>query len=1268
MSLSEPQPITLLSSQEMDAARVGMIASIVGGSVMLVAAIFYVTTVQVDSDYSYLILGMMLGTVGVCVIGYLEVCKRELLPSPSEVLKDYLGSAAVVFGVLATLWISRFSIWFLAVENSLIAQDTGGNFWIPDWMPMVQTIGTVGTVALGAWMAQRHSLGNSVRAALILAPISVSFSVITIWLDWSAPGLSIWVSLGHVILLSSSILYALHLDRAPLYLLAAGVATVFPLLFSLTSVGTLAIGLLVPIIVLVGMTAMDRSLDRKMIENSSGFVVGAVLLSQFVSSGESFVFAGFVLTSPPFDLSFVLWATLLVGWFGPTYMQRTPAMPIGLALALALLQAEASAVAWSVAFLAFIYLATRDHARTWVITWTFVAMIASWWFSALDVNANHQPMFGFVGIEVIDFVYYILFPGLIGLGIWQVLSSRFPTYIVGILALVGTFTPITSFGEDILFSILVIGTAFFAIALEIRESSERNSINTFRLLPALIALFFTSMSAGPVLAVELGGTSNLVTLLVVPVTGLLLYALTYSVREKEVYISTTNIDKPVFGSHPFRLSLMTVYTLLFFGQFVGLHTTALHADLDPSLVEALRLILFSLTVGIIALEGGILKSGTSGERLSSSIAILILIWGASINLKEDLTLLGALLRELIMIGALIAINLRYQTKSVHTLEERTIDQSVLGILLLSSFMDLSGGLWSVVVFFLVADRSIRHQHGIVQILLLPAAFAISIMAKDGVLSEHGIVWNQFDLLPYLSEFSNLLGNGELLPRWSILFLIAISAISLYRHRDIANPRYEYTKYLPYFWLVVSVAVILPDARYVPGLFTCMVTVLMLRTGYLSWFWFNPLAAGWSAAVTLDLIQDNEWGLDGIQGESAIAMTIGIVSFAQLFAYRYGFLHQFTDQRIESQGFNLEEGPGENFAFNLYNRVLGYSTLILFAPEQVVDYLPFIQVMLTALLGVDLYFSRLLWPLRLWIIPMVYYTGQFIYDFQVGDQPYFYGEVITLYDHFAFTLLIMAGFYQLYCSYMQVNEFNEDSDESHAGIIGTFSAILGLWWFIDMGDYNLGALNGILMVAIFGHHLVLGFGRDDSWRRLLSLIGLPTGMLVTGFSFDNQLVAVISLFLAAMTLIAQGIMYSARGGLGMGSAKSEGGVHMDSLTAFIKPNQVLDEESETEDEEVLDEDESPDEDDDDIESDESDESPSIEENASVEEDSMSAIRNVRFPLLGSSIDMEIEGAMLQRIIASVGAAGTPGFKPLVHINGQGILSLIWEPIIDSHQEE
>lgn len=1257
MSPSEPQQVTVLSTQEMDAARIGMIASIVGGSVMLIAAIFYVTTVQVDSDYSYLILGMMLGTIGLCVIAYLEVCKHELLPSPSEVLKDYLGSAAVVFGTLAALWISRFSIWFLAVENTFIAQDVGNNFWIPDWMPMVQTIGVIGTVALGAWMAQRHSLGNSVRAALVLAPISVSFSVITIWLDWSAPGLSVWVGFGHLLLLSSAIIYALHLDRAPLYLLAAGVASVFPLLFSMTSVGPEAISLLVPIIVIVGITAMDRSLDRKMIENSSGFVVGTVLIAQFWSFGSPFVFAGFTLTTAPFDLSFVLWATLLVGWFGPTYMQRTPAMPIGLALALAMLQGEAAAVAWSVAFLAFIYLATRDHARTWVITWTFIAMVASWWFSSTaGPGADLPPLFGGLEIEIMDLVHYVLFPGLVGLGIWQILSSRFPAYILGMLALAGAFTPASFGGLDLPFSVLVIGTGVLALALEIRASSDLDSINTVHFLPALSSVVLASLSAGPFLADSLpDGSKDLVTLLIAPFTGVLLYALTYSIRGKEVF-NTTSEDIVISEGNPFRLSLISVYILLFFGQFLGLHNLSLHADLDASIIEALRLTLFALTVGIIALEGGILKSGTPMERLGSSLAALFLIWGASITLNE-LALSGALIRELILIGALIGINLRFQAKGDSSEEERSLDQAVLFILLISSFMDLSGGLWSLVVFFLVADRAIRYQHGFTQIFLLPAAFAISIIGKFGILSEHGLIWDRFDLLPYLGEFSNLLGD-DLLPRWSILLLVAISALSLFHHRSITNPRNEYTPYLPYFWLVVSVAVILPDARYVPGLFTIIMAALMLRTGYLGWFWINPFVAGWSAVTTLDLIKENEWGLMNIHEESAFAMTLGLVAFAQLFAYRYGFLHRFTDIRIEAQGFNLEKGPGENLGFNLYNRALGYSTLILFAPDQVVDYLPFIRVVLTGLLGLDLYLNRLLWPLRLWIIPMVVFTGEFLYN-EVNIEEEF-GNPAT-YDQFAFLLLVIAGAYQLYCSYKQVNEFNEESSESHAGIIGTFSVILGLWWFIDFGDYNMGALNGIVMVIIFGHHLVLGFGRDDSWRRLFSLVGLPTGMLVTGFSLNNQLVQVISLFLAAMTLIAQGIMYSARGGIGMGSARSEGGIHMDSMTAFIKPDLAISKESGTEGEEEGD-------------SDDSDESDPIEEDAPEAEDvpeaedDFASINDVRFPLLGSSIDMEIEGAMLQRIVTAVSTAGTPGFQPLVHINGQGVLSLLWEPIPDFTQEE
>ena len=74
---SGPLTTTVLSSSEMDAAKMGMLASIIGGSVLLAAAVYYVTTVQVDSDYAYLLLGCLLGATSVGVIVCLDLMMRE---------------------------------------------------------------------------------------------------------------------------------------------------------------------------------------------------------------------------------------------------------------------------------------------------------------------------------------------------------------------------------------------------------------------------------------------------------------------------------------------------------------------------------------------------------------------------------------------------------------------------------------------------------------------------------------------------------------------------------------------------------------------------------------------------------------------------------------------------------------------------------------------------------------------------------------------------------------------------------------------------------------------------------------------------------------------------------------------------------------------------------------------------------------------------------------------------------------------------------------
>ena len=111
----------------------------------------------------------------------------------------------------------------------------------------------------------------------------------------------------------------------------------------------------------------------------------------------------------------------MVGWFAPTTMQRTPAMPIGLALALALLEGEAAAIAWSVGIAAFVYLETRDHARDWVVKSTYWAMVAAWTVSAFIADQEGGVFIEVGGSPVSNaFVLgLILLPILILLGMWS---------------------------------------------------------------------------------------------------------------------------------------------------------------------------------------------------------------------------------------------------------------------------------------------------------------------------------------------------------------------------------------------------------------------------------------------------------------------------------------------------------------------------------------------------------------------------------------------------------------------------------------------------------------------------------------------------------------------------------------------------------------------------------------------------------------------------------------------------------------------------------
>jgi hypothetical protein len=83
------------------------------------------------------------------------------------------------------------------------------------------------------------------------------------------------------------------------------------------------------------------------------------------------------------------------------------------------------------------------------------------------------------------------------------------------------------------------------------------------------------------------------------------------------------------------------------------------------------------------------------------------------------------------------------------------------------------------------------------------------------------------------------------------------------------------------------------------------------------------------------------------------------------------------------------------------------------------------------------------------------------------------------------------------------------------------------------EINSEYLIEIILVLLSTHHMILGFNRDQGWRRLFGLIGLPLGLVSLGIQFGG-LILVLLLFLAALTLIGQAVLYSSKGGLGIGS--------------------------------------------------------------------------------------------------------------------------------------
>jgi len=1103
---------------------------------MLAYAIYYVTVVNVSDDYSFLTLGIITGATAVSVIGMHEWFRHQYGKDRVEnPIEEYGGAIAVLMGALSAVWLSRFAVFYAGPEMEWIAYQEG-EVWMPVWLAALQTAAILMVMEISTFSIRRHSLGTLPRTVVVLAPLAVVFSGVKIWLDYSRGELEEFITISIVLLTGSAILYSLRLDRAILYLLASGAAVGLPIFMSLSSWGeTEHASLLVPAVVLVGITATDRSLSKRMVENGSGAVVAAILFCQIIAAdGTDFIIAGQTLSQQPFGLTFWLWVALLVGWFAPTTMQRTPAMPVGLALALALLSDEAAMVAWFVGVSAFVYLETHPQARDWVVRATYVAMVVSWTVSSFigagETEANILEVGGLT-IGVIDGLSLLLFPAVLALGIWAQSRGRLRFYEgPSLLLLLASFNVDLIEEAHLLFvGIIIVATLYQLNSfLRTRSESEESQLDwgteivflTLIVSPVVFSTLFSSFDLS---------SDDVVSRALPLVAAVGLFAISHIWRVENE-----------------SLSLRPEMAAILFLIFVFLMSNIDSSEFATSPTDAIRMTLActALAVALLAFEGGAAFQTTPSERLIGiSYLSIVSMVSAVIISDEGADILARSTRDLLIIAAPLIVNFRLKTLLDLSQEARNFGTLTLSILLIIGLTDTSGGLLAIPVFAIAVQRAAKHVS--TPVLASLPVFAVIYASFFGSNPDaNDIIWNIMAELPYLGENTDVLVFDT--PRWASILMFSIpAAVAFYLPSERA--REEGSRYGPEqlfgpgLAFLMGIAFLLPDPRAAPILIVAALTYAAWKYGVVLWFWVSPLAWFWASSVLFDYIGDVSFVIDA----DFARVVGGLAGMSQYVLVRNGvLLHNAVRDSFE-QDTNFYDYVGAASSLQ------GYSFFLL--SGGISGAIPFISALLAAWEGLK---SG---------IPILLHGSVFV---QTLTLWWWIDEDFSTYSDNALLWPIAIGLAMVYLSWSRKDPYgqvvegiatnipeesvNDAFDiEKDFGLFGSAFFLFAMLIYSNLIEFEVAF--GISIVILSLHHVVVGFSRDHGWRRMISLVGMPSGLVYTGLE-EGELILVLMLFLAALTLIGQAVLYASRGGLEIGST-------IEGATPFVSEVGVPDQEPE-----------------------------------------------------------------------------------------------------------
>ena len=1256
-----------------------------------------------QTEFLFLGLGGIIS--GLLAISLVEFQRRKG-GNDLQSVHDYMLGVGFFFLAIGTLYGSRWIVGLLAEQGVDWLIPSGTDPTSIDWNPTANAIYVQMAATLllasgqAAYLSRLKGVTTFGWSVTTFTPLVVALIGSSIWMEWSNNIVSWELGISMIALASLSMWLSLRANSGIIFSVVAVTSGLLPLLYEYNNEDAGyggAISLMVFIIAVQGILAADRRLRQDLMQWTSAFLVGEVILAIIIARDADFeLILGplrqFDLPAPLnkyLTLQVGLWLAVLVAYFPATLKRRIPYMPIGLAASLFLITPTAGLIPWVITLIMLPYLLVISKVtRNWVANATMIAagfsfFVQSHWMGGFEPSWLEATILicvlasGEVGRQkghLSDWAHFVT------LGLLVISDS--------VLFGDDPYVPWAIFLYAVISSYMMMMKAERADVFAKQIAFEASAATAGSMIIAVILSLFGRLDVPLPSSISDSLEGFNVTLAVV---GLIVYATMRKFKSIELDLGVMltwaeNKRKdlmPVFDTasnswvvpETDSLTVDTSWGPLGRMSLIGpmiLFTVALTAVGATNLAEnILWTLMMVIPIGIIIWEVIDEDEASSTGRMIATLTMIAVAAPMAYSLNAARSevneiILSTIIFDILLLAGPIGISIMLDRKGLNeeSLNRNADIATLLGLLLLGLF-DTSGGILFLTMYLLVFSRALKHR---LNFILCIAPLAILLFGdtnrfvSDGAVVAEILSW--IDITSYdpteitileLSRFSFIL--------MAITNLIILAKGVMDRQYGIGEDDIEAPMTIPGFWLTLGLFGVLPEVSWLLLTMTIILTLYAWLTGRMEFMpWVAPLAL---LSFLVGFTNDSNFNhFEGFDYITHSMLGTGLITLILNQASSKGILYKWADDAVD-------DPHGVVSVFDLYtnqNReqmttvmrvwTIACLTLSWSAFKGIGTMIGAAWATYDALANGQKY-SILAMPLlhafAIWNLLDQMNQSSDTIDYLVG--------AVLMINGIAFT--IIASKTEIAWNW-KIFEWDDTIEYygwiDRVGQLGIAYFLIGITWAIGEGT------GGIMLWTIFAAFLsgvaIQGF-RDETetpWRRGIGSMGTIFALFMLSLEFETDIYTYITWMFLGVVALGFGFAYISRMGevsnlyaddyIAAKEMIEGGGKEIPEAIPepILSESQVVEESSE---DQLLDEE------------DEFDELESMmednEDEEEAEEEIVLQVPVSATPVEHFNYDLQLDPTVLGAIQESLSKTPHEGFKPVVSIAKNGNLKIDFVPI-------